>query len=270
MVHYLNGLALVANEDGNICEKEREYLSILINSFGLSEDMLETFVNFAENPDEKLILDMMQSFNSKDIKYNFMIDCMMIANANDDFDESKEAIIEEYFKMLKITALEAFDLRDLYKKFYTQNGHALLKYFGLSKDTSYSLFKTKVENFQYLIDYYKINFAYELAEEVKNEKILNPNKPVKLKRDYYKHTNCASVDLCYSGTSKSTMTINLFGEPITLKPLISEPEDMIEANLDIDSVLVAVNNNGKGYHHTAFSRSEARKMGVLVETDEER
>jgi len=31
-VHYLNALALIANEDGKIVEKENEYLTILINS----------------------------------------------------------------------------------------------------------------------------------------------------------------------------------------------------------------------------------------------
>ncbi|MDQ6963034.1 MAG: hypothetical protein Q9M28_11015, partial [Mariprofundaceae bacterium] len=88
MIHYLNGLVLITHEDGSVCDKEREYLSILINSFGLSEDMLETFINFAENPDEKMILDMMQSFATRDIKYNFMVDAMMIANIDGAFDDA--------------------------------------------------------------------------------------------------------------------------------------------------------------------------------------
>ena len=160
MVHYLNGLALITNEDETVCEKEREYLSILINSFGLSEDMLETFVNFAENPDEKLILDMMQSFATKDIKYNFMVDAMMIASIDGNFDENEEAIIEQYFEMFKITVDEAKDLRYIYEMFYTQNGNALYRYF---KRNEYM----KVELFQYLLDYYKIDMAYELVEDEK-------------------------------------------------------------------------------------------------------
>jgi len=165
MVHYLNGLALITNEDGNVCEKEREYLEILINSFGLSEDMLETFVNFAENPDEKLILDMMQSFSTKDIKYNFMVDAMMIASVDGEFDESENAIIEQYFEMFKITKKEAEDLRYIYEMFYTQNGNALFRYFG--KQDKDDIFKIKPENFQYLLDYYKIDMAYELIEDEK-------------------------------------------------------------------------------------------------------
>jgi len=160
MVHYLNGLALIANEDDSVCEKEREYLSILINSFGLSEDMLETFVQFAQNPDEKRILDMMQSFATKDIKYNFMVDCMMIASADGEFDEKEEALIAQYVEMFKITQKEADDLRYIYEMFYTQNGNALYRYF---KRNEYM----KVELFQYLLDYYKIDMAYELVEDEK-------------------------------------------------------------------------------------------------------
>lgn len=165
MVHYLNGLALITKEDGTVCEKEKEYLSILINSFGLSEDMLETFVNFAENPDEKLILDMMQSFYTKDIKYNFMIDAMMTASVDGNFDENEKAVIEEYFEMLKISKKEAEDLKYLYEMFYTQNGNALYRYFGKQKKDD--IFTIKAENFQYLLDYYQIDMAYELLEDEK-------------------------------------------------------------------------------------------------------
>jgi len=165
MIHYLNGLALVTKEDGNICEKEREYLSILINSFGLSEDMLETFVNFAENPEEKLILDMMQSFATKDIKYNFMVDAMMTASIDGNFDASEEAIIEQYFEMFKITKDEEKDLRYIYEMFYTQDGNGLYRYFGIkNKNAKYTI---KPELFQYLLEYYEIDMAYELQEEEK-------------------------------------------------------------------------------------------------------
>ena len=165
MIHYLNGLALVANEDGTICEKEQEYLSILINSFGLNEEMLETFIAFAQNPDEKRILDMMQSFMNKEIKYNFMIDAMMIASIDGDFDEQEEAIIAEYFEMFKITKAEEKDLRYLYEMFYTQDGNALYRYFG--KQDKYDTFLIKKELFEYLLDYYHIDMAYELKEEEK-------------------------------------------------------------------------------------------------------
>lgn len=171
MVHYLNGLALITNEDENVCEKEREYLSILINSFGLSEEMLETFVNFSENPDEKLILDMMQSFATKDMKYNLMVDSMMIASIDGNFMQCEEDIIEQYFEMFKITKKEATDLRYIYEMFYTQNANALYRFF---KRNEY----IKVELFQYLLDYYKIDMAYELVEDEKKILTFEFFKPI--------------------------------------------------------------------------------------------
>ena len=165
MIHYLNGLALVANEDEDISEKEKEYLSILINSFGLSEDMLETFINFAENPDEKSILDMMQSFMNRDIKYNFMVDAMMIATLDDALNEKEEALINEYFEMFKLTKDEAKDLRYIYEMFYKQDGNALFRYFGKQRDDN--IFIIKKELFHYLLDYYKIVVSYELTEDEK-------------------------------------------------------------------------------------------------------
>jgi hypothetical protein len=102
----------------------------------------------------------MQSFATKDIKYNFMVDTMMIASIDGNFDKSEEAIIEQYFEMFKITEKEAKDLRYIYEMFYTQNGNALYRYF---KRNEYM----KVELFQYLLDYYKIDMAYELVEDEK-------------------------------------------------------------------------------------------------------
>jgi uncharacterized tellurite resistance protein B-like protein len=160
MIHYLNGLALIASADGNICEKEKEYLKILINSFGLAEEMLETFVNFAENPDEDLVQDMMEAFATKDIKYNFMMDCMMISSRDGNFDESEKEIIEEYFEMFKITKKEADDLKYIFEMFHTQDGNALYRYF---KRNEYM----KIELFQYLLDYYQIDMAYEVTVDEK-------------------------------------------------------------------------------------------------------
>lgn len=186
MIHYLNGLALITNEDENICEKEQEYLSILINSFGLSEDMLETFVNFAQNPDEKLILDMMQSFMSKDIKYNFMIDAMMIASIDGNVHENEKALINEYFEMFKITKDEEKDLRDIYEMFYKQDGNALFRYFG--KQHINDVFIIKKELFQYLIDYYKIDFKYELQKKNLYDKWNNTKQNLTRKKEtiYFK------------------------------------------------------------------------------------
>ena len=109
---------------------------------------------------------MMQSFMSKDIKYNFMVDAMIIASIDGNFDDKERAIVSEYFEMFKITTDEAKDLRYIYEMFYTQNGNALFRYFG--KQRRNDVFTIKLEHFQYLLDYYQIDMEYELQEEEKN------------------------------------------------------------------------------------------------------
>jgi len=157
-IHYLNGLALMAMADDHICDKEKEYLWILVKSFGFQEEMLESVIEFAQNPDEDLIQEIIESFATKDIKYNFMIDCMMISSRDGHYDESKEEIIKEFFEMLKITEKESEDLKDIFEMFYTQDVNALYGYFTGNE-------YMKVELFEYLIGYYQMNTAYERLTE---------------------------------------------------------------------------------------------------------
>jgi len=170
-IHYLNGLSLIMNEDGDMDEKEKEYISILINSFDLPKEQLDEFIEFAQNPDEDSIYDMMSAFSSKDIKYNFMVDCIMLAMRDGEFCEKEEAIIEQYFEMFKISEKEAQDLSYIFEMFHTQNGNALYRYF---KRNEY----LKIELFQYLLDYYKIDMAYELIEDEKKILTFEFFKPV--------------------------------------------------------------------------------------------
>ena len=168
-IHYLNGLAIVANIDGNIDEREKEYLTILLNSFDLSDDLLESAIDFAKNPDEQTLVDMIKSFSNKNIKYTFLIDAMIIANRDGIFDESEKALIDEYFDMFKITEDEKKDLKYIFKLFYTQDGNGLYRHF--KKDYRYKPYKINPKIFEYLLEYYGIDMKYELKKE--EEKILD-------------------------------------------------------------------------------------------------
>ena len=154
-VHYLNALALITNEDGKIVEKEEEYLTMLINSFELSADTLSEYIEFAKNPDEAQLVEMMDAFSTKDIKYNLMIDAMLIAQRDGDFSDAEKALIEQYFEMFKISEKEAKDLKYIFELFHAQDGNALFRYFQREK-------LIKKELFTYLMDYYKIDFNYAL------------------------------------------------------------------------------------------------------------
>ena len=164
-IHYLNGLSLVAIADGSIHEKEKEYLTLLINSFGLSDEILDSFIEFAQNPDEKAILEMMKAFTNRDIKYNFIIDAMNIAYIDEEYHENEKAVIQHYFEMFKFREDEIKDLKDIYDMFKKQDGNRLLRYFG--KQDKYDTYLIKKELFEYLLDYYNIDMAYELQENEK-------------------------------------------------------------------------------------------------------
>ena len=159
-VHYLNALALIANEDGEIVEKEKEYLTMLINSFGLSEDSLNEYIEFAKNPDESGLVEMMNAFGTKDIKYNLMVDAMILAQRDGEFCESEKALMEQYFEMFKISAKEEKDLKYIFELFYAQDARALARYFNRNRMIKQSLFN-------YLLEYYKIDLEYALKEEEK-------------------------------------------------------------------------------------------------------
>ena len=156
-IHYLNGLALIANEDSER-EKADSYLASVNHSFGFTPDMIDVFKDFATNPDEQAILDMIQAFETKDIKYNFIIDAMMIAGIDENFCDNKKAVVAEYCEMLKITKKETKDLEYIYEMFYIQDARALSRYFNRNKTIKQSLFI-------YLLEYYKIDLAYALKEE---------------------------------------------------------------------------------------------------------
>lgn len=58
-MHYLNGIALVMNEDNDVNEAEKKYLGTLVNSFDLNISYIEESISFAEDPDEKTVMDML-------------------------------------------------------------------------------------------------------------------------------------------------------------------------------------------------------------------
>ena len=140
-IHYINALTLVAISDNDISALEIEYIKLFIDSFGLSPDLLDTFIEFGKNPDKKIVLDMMQSINNKNIRYNLLVDCMMMAYIDGDYNDKEKTIIKQYYTMFKIDKDEADDLESIFYHFYHQNSYIYLDYID-------------IELFRYLFDYY--------------------------------------------------------------------------------------------------------------------
>jgi len=146
-IQYLNALTVIANiDDGEISKNKIEYLEILINSFGLSDDILDSFIEFAKSPDKDSIVEMILAFNTKDIKYNLIIDSLVIANRDDNYSDNAKDIINQYFIMLKLSQKEKEDLENIFKMINDKDETALAKY---------SL-KKSIEQFDYILEYYDI------------------------------------------------------------------------------------------------------------------
>jgi tellurite resistance protein len=102
-MHYLNGLALLMNVDGEIHEKEKEYLSALINISGMSDDTLKNLLEFCTDPDPELVKEMIQELK-KDAKIAklFLLDLLVLSEKDGHFhDKEKDFIskISEHFSV---------------------------------------------------------------------------------------------------------------------------------------------------------------------------
>jgi len=220
-VHYLNALALIANEDGAIDEKEEEYLTILINSFDLSEDTLSECIEFAKNPDESQLVEMMDAFGTKDLKYNLILDAMLIAQRDGTFSDTEKALIEQYFEMFKISEKEAEDLKYIFEMFHAQDGNRLYRYFT-------RIAYIKKELFEYLFKYYKIDFEYELKEDERKTLIFDFFIPE------------FETGGLYNGSELTTKHINNAQFIIFLNHLYLEKKIVID-----DDNIVIINNSNR-------------------------
>ena len=164
-VHYLNGLALLAYEDGAINEEEKEYLTTLLISFDMDEEILRDSLEFAKNPNEESIIEMIKLFSNEDTKFNFMMDCMVLMQKDNRGDEAKKNLLKEYFEMFKINSATKEELVKVYEMFESRDGKALFRYFKKTKANHYynNMFDKKL--FEYLLDYYNIKTKFELTQK---------------------------------------------------------------------------------------------------------
>jgi len=145
-LHYLNGLALVMNEDDDIADKEKDYLSILINSFGFSNEHIESVIEFAKNPDEKALIEMMNSFDTKDLKYLFLFDCIFLAGLDSGINQHEEVLIGEYAETLSLIDKELNNIYSLYNAIKAKHIFQISILFMNENNF-------KMEQFQYILDY---------------------------------------------------------------------------------------------------------------------
>ena len=102
---YVKGLVFVATEDGNFHEEEKSYIVSLLKNIGLDEVLLEEYTTFASNCEEEELLSFMDRIKEfdKDIKLNFLIEVIVLAFKDGEFDESEQSMFDDYLEMLELT-----------------------------------------------------------------------------------------------------------------------------------------------------------------------
>ena len=137
---YVKGLVFIAIEDENFSEEEKAYITSLMSNIGVDEALLSEFESFANEPDEDELLvfmDRIKAFD-EDLKVNFLIEVVLLAFKDGDFDDAEKEMFNDYVEMLELeekkddimhiaTALENKDI-DLALAIYTAKKEFFMKY----------------------------------------------------------------------------------------------------------------------------------------------
>jgi len=137
---YVKGLVFIAIEDENFSEEEKAYITSLMSNIGVDEALLSEFETFANEPDEDELLAFMDRIKAfdEDLKVNFLIEVILLAFKDGDFDDAEKEMFNDYVEMLELeekkddimhlaTALENKDI-DLALAIYTAKKEFFMKY----------------------------------------------------------------------------------------------------------------------------------------------
>jgi len=162
---YLQGLSLVMNADSDIHNDEKEYLRILIKSFEIDESMLESVVDFAQNPDKDTIQAFFRTFRRRPIAQLFLFDALMMAYRDGELSDKEKAVVDAIASQLEVLKGTYQDIYDLFCHITNKNWQESALYFS-----SYLL---NPEHFKHLLDYYEVDFDALMAEteELHNTRI---------------------------------------------------------------------------------------------------
>lgn len=219
-IHYLNGLALVMNEDDNIHESEKEYLSILINTFNLAPEQFEDILEFAINPQQDMILEMFEHFNTDEMKYLFLLDCMMIAHSDGDFSKPETDLIKQYILMLNLNEDLFNEIKNISISIINKDGDLLKKLIDTSKNI-------KIDLILHFIFFYNINMPDINKLNLYNDfNITKKFKKFALGYDFGIIIDNNGVVKSF-GTNSSSMGIdNIENISNTFYPVINLPKDI--------------------------------------------
>ena len=101
---YIKGLVFIAVEDENFSEDEKSYVTSLMSYIGVDETLLNKFETFANEPDEDELLEFMDRIKAFDeeLKISFLIETILVAFKDGDFDDAEKEMFNEYVEMLEL------------------------------------------------------------------------------------------------------------------------------------------------------------------------
>jgi len=152
---YLQGLAIVMNADGAVHEDEKEYLRILIKSFGMDESSLESLVEFANRPDKDTIQAFFRTYRRKPIAQLFLFDALMMTRRDDEVHDKEIAVVNKMADQLEILKGTQKDIYDLFCFIKNKNWEESALYFS-----SHLL---NPDHFKHLLDYHGLDMDEVLA-----------------------------------------------------------------------------------------------------------
>lgn len=162
---YLNGIALISNADDKISDSVKEYLSILLISFGHPKEKINDLIAFAQNPDKAVWLEIIEYLKTTEIKYTFMLDCLFLANKDKKYSENEKELIDYYFEVLKFNYVEKTQILEIFNALNKYDPKAIYKILHMNlvipKNSYWFLFEF------FKIDVNKIN--KDILDEVKDE-----------------------------------------------------------------------------------------------------
>ncbi|HCE2108577.1 TPA: TerB family tellurite resistance protein [Vibrio parahaemolyticus] len=157
---YLQGLALVMNADGEIHREEKDYLLILIKSFDLDESLLESCIDFANQPDKSTIQSVLKCFKRKPIAQLFLFDALMISYRDGDISEQEKEVIDELAFQFEVAKGIYQDIFDLFCYIKNRNWQDAALYF--------SIHLLNPDYFNHIFSYYDVSLE-QVSKQSKKE-----------------------------------------------------------------------------------------------------
>ena len=149
---YLQSLAVVMNVDETIDEEEKQYITILINSFELDSNLLETIVEFSNYPDPENVKDFLTKFVNHEILPVFLFDALNMIHRDGVLDETEKTLVTGLCKQLKIDESIEQKVELFFNAINTQNFDQAARYLFLNvlpKDSFahvFSLYKQDIDS----------------------------------------------------------------------------------------------------------------------------